>query len=149
MAAPALTPEQKLATQIRNTDEYLFNLALEDFLAVAKVQEGKILGLDWSTNGCSSAPNTPFNFDFLPACIRHDFGYHNYIAQKRCGAENKKRIDKNFKNDLYTQCAVENEEIKREACESVANVYYASVRVFGKSHFCCCMVKLADDETGW
>lgn len=65
MAAPALTPEQKLATQIRNTDEYLFNLALEDFLAVAKVQEGKILGLDWSTNGCSSAPNTPFNFDCM------------------------------------------------------------------------------------
>lgn len=78
---------------------------------------------------------TPCTLD-LPACTRHDFGYHNYIAQKRCGAVNKKTIDSNFKKDLYTQCAFEKEEIKREACESVANVYYASVRVFGKSHFC-------------
>lgn len=65
MAAPALSPEEKLAAQIKSTDAYLFNLTLEDFLAVAKVQEGKSLGLDWSTNGCSSAPNTPFNFDCM------------------------------------------------------------------------------------
>lgn len=63
MAAPALSPEEKLAAQIKSTDAYLFSLTLENFLAVAKVQEGKLLGLDWSTNGCSSAPNTPFNFD--------------------------------------------------------------------------------------
>lgn len=65
MAAPALTPEQKLAAQIKNTDEYLFNLALEDFLAVAKVQEGKYSGWTGPPTAAPSAPNTPFNFDCM------------------------------------------------------------------------------------
>jgi hypothetical protein len=56
--------------------------------------------------------------------------------QKRCGEKNKERIDKNFRKDLVNECAKGEEEIRREACEGVAIVYYASVRVFGKKHFC-------------
>jgi hypothetical protein len=50
---------------IKNTDYYLFELSLEDFLAVAAVKEGEALGLDWANDGCSSAPDTPFDFDCI------------------------------------------------------------------------------------
>ncbi|KAF1920701.1 prokaryotic phospholipase A2-domain-containing protein [Ampelomyces quisqualis] len=129
----AVTPS---VAAMKNTDYYIFNMTLPEFLAVAAVKEGEDLGLDWSNNGCSSAPETPFDFDFHNSCVRHDFAYHNYILQKRCGAIFKKMIDKNFRKDMLNECAKEETEIRREACENVANVYYASVRVFGKSHFC-------------
>jgi hypothetical protein len=50
---------------ITSTDYYLFELSLDTFLAVAAVKEGEALGLDWANDGCSSAPDTPFDFDCI------------------------------------------------------------------------------------
>jgi hypothetical protein len=70
------------------------------------------------------------------SCLRHDFGYRNYKLQKRCGSAAKKLIDQNFRKDMLEYCKSVKDEDKRDACEGVAKVYYASVRVFGRSSFC-------------
>lgn len=43
--------------------------------------------------------------------------------------DNKRRIDDNFKSDLYNQCAKQH---FTDICEGLADVYYTAVRVFGK-----------------
>lgn len=90
-------------------------------------------------------------FPFDPACQRHDFGYRNYKAQNRFTDSGKLSIDNNFKDEyarpsnlpslvyiiavlltytsLYDQCAGESAQ---GACESLADVYYAAVRAFGR-----------------
>jgi hypothetical protein len=51
------------ALRIKNTDRLIFNTTLPEFLAAAARQDGAGLGLDWTTDGCSSAPETPFDFN--------------------------------------------------------------------------------------
>ncbi|KAK7757344.1 hypothetical protein SLS62_000356 [Diatrype stigma] len=112
------------------TDRLLFSASLADFLAAAAAQSPP--GLDWSTDGCTSAPDDPFGFDFEPACVRHDFGYRNYKAQGRFDdmpGGTKAAIDTNFRQDLYGQCAAEG---ARDICEATADVYYEAVVLFGR-----------------
>ena len=75
-----------------------------------------------------TSPDNPFGFNFIPACYRHDFGYHNYRLQSRFTQSGKKRIDDNFRRDLKYQCTFEN---FRSVCNGLADVYYAAVRAFG------------------
>ncbi|KAF2819077.1 hypothetical protein CC86DRAFT_243438, partial [Ophiobolus disseminans] len=113
------------------TDHYLFNVTIDQFIAARNAQDGTSMGLNWTSNGCSVAPDDPFGFDFLKACTRHDFGYRNYKQQRRCESAHKKVLDLNFRNDMYTQCAKERDERTRDACENVAALYYSSVKIFG------------------
>ncbi|CRK45334.1 hypothetical protein BN1723_006561 [Verticillium longisporum] len=84
--------------------------------------------LDWSSDGCTSSPDNPFGFPFVPACHRHDFGYHNFRAQTRFTESNKLRIDNQFRTDLKFQCQSSS---LRGVCNALADVYYAAVRAFG------------------
>lgn len=76
----------------------------------------------------NNLPDNPFGFNFIPACYRHDFGYHNYRLQSRFTQSGKKRIDDNFRTDLKYQCTFES---FRSVCNGLADVYYAAVRAFG------------------
>ncbi|UNI23813.1 hypothetical protein JDV02_009609 [Purpureocillium takamizusanense] len=108
------------------TDQLLFSLSLPQFTARRNKKDPATL--DWSSDGCTSSPDNPFGFPFLPGCHRHDFGYQNYRAQTRFTKDAKAKIDLNFKNDLYYQCQGVS---AKGACESLADVYYAAVRKFG------------------
>ncbi|MFB9908227.1 phospholipase [Allokutzneria oryzae] len=108
------------------TDDYLFAKSLAEFgqLRLQRPYDGD---LDWSTDGCSSAPDNPFGFELLPACHRHDFGYRNYKRQGRFDSANRLRVDDNFRADMYTRCD------SNWACRRIADIYYYAVRTFGGS----------------
>ncbi|WP_407936538.1 phospholipase [Lentzea tibetensis] len=106
------------------TDQYLFSSSLSQFTSV-RAQQPYADQLDWSSDGCSWSPDSPFGFKFLPSCHRHDFGYRNYKRQSRFTESTRLRIDDNFKADLYKTCG------GNWACKRTADVYYAAVRKFG------------------
>ncbi|KAG6037120.1 hypothetical protein E4U41_005312 [Claviceps citrina] len=114
------------ANATSETDRLLFQTSLPDFVAQREKRQPEYL--DWSSDGCTDSPDNPFNFPFLPACWRHDFGYNNYRPQRRFTRGNKKMIDGNFRLDLYVQCR----SVKASsACRALANIYYFAVSVFG------------------
>ncbi|KAF9766889.1 hypothetical protein IL306_000641 [Fusarium sp. DS 682] len=93
------------------TDQLLFSVTLPTFTSRRNARDPPTL--DWTSDGCTSSPDNPFGFPFIPACNRHDFGYNNYRKQSRFTVSAKDRIDSNFKT------------------EGLADVYYAAVRAFG------------------
>lgn len=113
---------------VKATENLIFGSTISQFLSAKK--DGSPEGLDWSDNGCSNSPDKPFGFNFLPSCQRHDFGYRNFKAQSRFTEDNRKRIDDQFKIDLYKECEPK-DVISRGACKGTADVYYAAVRAFG------------------
>ncbi|KLU88185.1 hypothetical protein MAPG_07172 [Magnaporthiopsis poae ATCC 64411] len=123
----ALLPRQT-AELVALTDRYSFELTLPAFTAKHSARDPPTL--DWTTDGCSSSPDNPLSFPFLPACHRHDFGYRNFQIQTRFTESNRLRIDNKFRDDLKYQCASVN-SIVRPLCNGLADVYYAAVRAFG------------------
>lgn len=79
------------------TDQLLFKDTLPEFITRRNAKDPATL--DWTSDGCSSSPDNPFGFPFVPACNRHDFGYTNYRAQDRFTKSAKAKIDTNFKNE--------------------------------------------------
>lgn len=79
------------------TDQLLFEDTLPEFITHRNAKDPATL--DWTSDGCSSSPDNPFGFPFVPACNRHDFGYTNYRAQTRFTKSAKAKIDTNFKNE--------------------------------------------------
>jgi hypothetical protein len=79
------------------TDQLLFSVTLPTFTARRNARDPPTL--DWTSDGCTSSPDNPFGFPFVPACNRHDFGYNNYRKQSRFTVSNKARIDSNFKTE--------------------------------------------------
>src|SRR6478735_5810091 len=77
------------------TDQLLFSVTLPQFTARRNARDPPTL--DWTSDGCTSSPDNPFGFPFVPACNRHDFGYNNYRKQSRFTVSAKARIDSNFK----------------------------------------------------
>jgi hypothetical protein len=120
--AAALDPAELRAV----TDQYLFSTSLGGFQTV-RGQAPHSGQLDWSSDGCSNAPDNPFGFNFVRACYRHDFGYRNYKKQARFTETNRARIDSKFKSDLYEICG------GHWGCNRIADVYYAAVREFGNN----------------
>ncbi|KAI3390577.1 hypothetical protein diail_9188 [Diaporthe ilicicola] len=108
------------------TDTYLFNISLPQFLTYRDAKDPPTL--DWTSDGCSDAPDNPLGFNFKPACYRHDFGYNNYREQGRFTKTAKAAIDSNFLKDLKYQCESETLEL---ICDALANVYYTAVKLFG------------------
>ncbi|KHN94108.1 p15 like protein [Metarhizium album ARSEF 1941] len=108
------------------TDKLLFDTTLRDFIVLRENKTPRTV--DWTSDGCTGTADNPFKFPFLPACQRHDFGYTNYRAQKRFTRSGKRRIDGQFRTDLYFQC----QQVKaRGVCKALANIYYAGARLFG------------------
>lgn len=93
-AAGSLVGRQT-ANQI--TDQYLFDISLPTFTSRRNARDPATL--IWDSDGCSSSPDNPFGFPFVPACHRHDFGYRNYKAQSRFTDAGKLSIDNNFKDE--------------------------------------------------
>ncbi|KAL7782673.1 prokaryotic phospholipase A2 domain-containing protein [Trichoderma ceciliae] len=108
------------------TDELLFSITLPNFITRRNARNPATL--DWTSDGCTSSPDNPFGFPFVPACNRHDFGYQNYRLQNRFTESGKLNIDNNFKSDLYLQCQSTS---VASVCKALADVYYAAVRAFG------------------
>ncbi len=79
------------------TDNYLFSLTLPQFTTKRNARDPATL--DWTTDGCTSSPDNPLGFPFVPACHRHDFGYHNYRKQSRFTDSGKLKIDTQFKKE--------------------------------------------------
>src|SRR5699024_6424531 len=106
------------------TDEHLFEQPLDEF-AATRHQAPHADQLDWTSDGCSAAPDEPFGFDFSTSCQRHDFGYRNYQLQERFTENNREGIDRNFRSDMASTCDV------NLSCRATAQVYYWAVREFG------------------
>jgi len=129
LAAPAQSIDTKVSTRqsaTTITDQLLFSITLPAFTARRNARDPPTL--DWSSDGCTSSPDNPFGFPFVPACNRHDFGYNNYRAQTRFTESAKLRIDNNFRTDLYNQCTLTSVS---GVCRALADVYYTFVRAFG------------------
>ncbi|RDA83992.1 hypothetical protein CP532_6960 [Ophiocordyceps camponoti-leonardi (nom. inval.)] len=114
------------------TDELLFRYTLNEFVLVRRKMPDKANGwcgfLDFSSDGCTKSIDNPFNFPFIDACFRHDFGYQNYRRQFRFTVDNKKRIDDNFLKDLVFRC----QTVKaKHACIRLAELYHLGVQVYG------------------
>ncbi|KAK4170931.1 prokaryotic phospholipase A2-domain-containing protein [Triangularia setosa] len=127
LALPASTgvlEQRQSAVQV--TDQLLFSITLPQFTTRRNTRNPATL--DWSSDGCTSSPDNPLGFPFIPACHRHDFGYHNFRAQNRFTESGKLRIDNQFKTDLYYQCSG---VTLSGPCRALADVYYAAVRAFG------------------
>ncbi|KAM7185464.1 Prokaryotic phospholipase A2 domain containing protein [Naviculisporaceae sp. PSN 640] len=124
--APKSMTKRQSATTV--TDQLLFSITLPAFETRRNARNPS--NLDWSSDGCSSSPDNPFGFPFVPACHRHDFGYRNYKNQARFSDSNRLKIDDNFKKDLYYQC---NTVTLSGVCKALADVYYTAVRAFGGS----------------
>lgn len=88
----------------------------------------------WADDGCSCSPDDVGDYDFLPPCKRHDFGYRNAKEQGRFNPEMKERIDDKFKDDLYDVCAkfTDLQSYKGVQCRRIADIYVLFVRKFGK-----------------
>lgn len=118
----ALTPDMS------TTDQFLFGVTLPAFLAAKAAK--KPTSLDWGDDGCSHSQDYPAGFNFLQSCMRHDFGYANFKAQRRFTEANRKRIDDNFLADLNRECAKQS-FFPGLACKATALVYHTAVRTFG------------------
>ncbi|WP_017627100.1 phospholipase [Nocardiopsis chromatogenes] len=123
-AAPAQADTLPPDELRRVTDAYVFDYALDDFIAVSE-QRPHEPQLDWSNDGCSMSPDQPLGYDFNPGCVRHDFGYRNFKLQQRFDESNRLRIDNVFRDDLYGICDGD------WVCRGVADIYYSAVRGFG------------------
>ncbi|KAI1846912.1 hypothetical protein JX266_007133 [Neoarthrinium moseri] len=109
------------------TDQILFDITLPEFTTRRNAKNPS--SLDWESDGCTSSPDNPLGFPYVPACNRHDFGYNNYRLQSRFTVSAKDAIDTNFKDDLYYQCDVYGRSVS--ICKVLADVYHAFVVEFG------------------
>lgn len=126
-----LTHLVERATPQQDTDRLLYSTSMPDFLAAKRARNPS--NLAWDDNGCSFSPDQPQGFNFLPSCQRHDFGYRNYPIQQRCSAADRKRVDDNFKRDLYNECA---KYVEAQKCRNTADVYYNTARALGGGLYC-------------
>ncbi|MGA4875560.1 phospholipase [Streptomyces lydicamycinicus] len=117
------------AVSTRQKVLWLFGNTMSTF---QKYRNAKTWGnvLDYSSDGCSWAPNKPSGFNFLPACQRHDFGYRNFKKQHMFNKRNKKIIDNKLAHDMYSVCNKYG-AAKRNTCKSIAGQYYVAVRGAG------------------
>lgn len=68
------------------TDYYLFNLTIDQFMTTRKIEDRRPLGLNWTSNGCSSAPDDPFGFDCM-SC-----SYFSYTFADNCSSQSSKHV---------------------------------------------------------
>ena len=112
------------------TDRLLYSVTMEDFQE-EKHSPNHSVDLDWRDNGCTSAPDKPFGYNFLPSCQRHDFCYLNYRKQGRY-EKLKPQCDDNFQWDMYNECGKTPKKARH--CRSVARMYHWAVKAFGDNY---------------
>lgn len=114
------------------TDKLLFKASMTTFQKARKAKNPS--KCNWSSDKCSWSPDKPDGYDFIPSCERHDFGYRNTKAQKRFTKAMKKKVDDNFKKDLYKYCSQFSglSSWKGVECRRIADTYVYFVRKLGK-----------------
>jgi hypothetical protein len=112
-------------------DNLVFTVSMSTFTAARNAQSPSCYV--WKSDDCSASPDRPDGYDFVPSCRRHDFGYRNAKKQGRFTEDLRKRIDDNFKNDLYNYCKQFHgwESWKGVECRRIADIYHAFVRACG------------------
>lgn len=128
-SSPAPAPNPCTAAAL---DKLLFQDSISSFITAWNAKSPSCF--DWNSDGCSCSPDDIGDFDFLPSCKRHDFGYRNMKHQSRFDAAMKQRVDDNFQNDLYDVCNSFSgwQSYKGVECRRIADIYVAFVRKFGK-----------------
>ena len=126
----SLAPRQGACTAAA-TDNLIFSVSISAFQSARNAKSPACF--DWSSDNCSSSPDRPAGFNFVPSCQRHDFGYRNTKKQGRFTAL-KPRIDTNFKNDMYNVCKQFTglDSWKGVECRAIADIYYTAVKELGK-----------------
>ncbi|KAG5921772.1 hypothetical protein E4U42_005715 [Claviceps africana] len=129
LAAPAVDENQldeRTYTPWNQIERLVFGVSLPQFQYQRARRSPP--SVDWSSDGCNGGPNNPFGYPFTPACQRHDFAYQNFKAHDRLTKLSRKRIDEQFRRDMYHQC----ESVQaRKPCYRLADVYYRFGRWFG------------------
>jgi hypothetical protein len=130
------SPSYNVARQDRCTaaevDRLLFEVDMGTFSRARDARNSPCF--DWSSNECSWSPDMPAGFNFIASCRRHDFGYRNVQSEGRLTEAMRLRIDDAFKMDLYNECGKYrgfSELVRRMFCMSIADIYYAAVRLCG------------------
>lgn len=87
---------------------------------------------DWTTDGCSAAPDKLLVLDLLEYCAEHDFYYRNAKILKSIGHGVSR-----FKADNRLFSGIRKEVKKKLGFSGVitATVFYLSVRSFGWKHY--------------
>jgi hypothetical protein len=147
-----LTAGRRVSSTVKHrTDHWLFGVSLPSFQAERnRVCAGDLprcdsksshdgSAINWSSDQCTAPfpvkkyAQNPFNWQFHLACDRHDFGYRNYIGQRRCTNRprggTRQKIDQQFLSDLrlYICAKVKN----RRGCNVLTQVYFQAVRKLG------------------
>ncbi|WP_051363383.1 phospholipase A2 [Deinococcus murrayi] len=91
--------------------------------------------LDWENNGCSAPQGLGLGYrdDFAPACVVHDFAYHNLRVLEPTAA-NRRASDEAFRANLRAICA-RHPPAAQPACFSAAEAYFWAVRWRGQTRF--------------
>ncbi|GHG01007.1 hypothetical protein GCM10017783_11500 [Deinococcus piscis] len=91
--------------------------------------------LDWASNGCSAPKGLGLGYraEFTPACIVHDFAYHNLRVLEPTAA-NRLASDEAFRRNLWAICERKSASAQ-PGCFSAATAYYAAVRLRGSVRF--------------
>ncbi|KAK2745518.1 hypothetical protein FQN57_003643 [Myotisia sp. PD_48] len=130
-ALPEREPRAACDCSAKVSDNLTFTVKIKSFQDSRKAKRPACC--DWSSDNCSWSPDKPSGFDFIPSCQRHDFGYRNGKKQKRFNETYRKKVDDNFKKDLYAYCSKFSglQSYKGVQCRRYADVYHAAVRRCG------------------
>lgn len=87
---------------------------------------------DWTTDGCSSAPDKLLVLDLLEICAEHDFHYRNVKALKTLGLKISR-----LKADNKMFAGIRKEVKKKLGFKGIitATIFYLFVRTFGWRHY--------------
>jgi hypothetical protein len=119
------------------TDKLMFQDSMATFSAARSKKSPSCY--DWNSDECTGlpflgTPDEPYGYKFKPSCRRHDFGYQNFRREGRCNATNKKKIDDQFKRDLYDVCSKYSGLLhawEGVRCRRIADAYHVAVRNLG------------------
>lgn len=94
--------------------------------------------LVWTTDGCSGPTPPEVDALFASPCLRHDFGYRNFLNGPKVDPSQQRRlaIDNQFLVDLRATCAAVGQPQVTwfgavVPCERAAALMYDAVRAFG------------------
>ncbi|OAA29580.1 LGFP repeat protein [Frankia sp. EI5c] len=115
-------------------------LPLADFVTVRRAWAAYPPAGDlvWATDGCSGPTPPAVDTLFADPCLRHDFGYRNYLNGPRVDPTQERRlaVDNQFLVDLRATCVAAGEPQVNwfgvmMPCQRAAQVMYDAVRAFG------------------
>lgn len=117
----------------------VYSLPLADFVVVRNARAAGPPGiLVWTTDGCSGPTPPEVDALFADPCLRHDFGYRNFLNGPAIDPTGQRRlaIDNQFLVDLRATCVTAGQPQVNwlgvmMPCERAALLMYNAVRAFG------------------